>query len=150
MEEVNKSKGGRPTIYSEEMVGFICDKVAMHAMSLRKICEKYPEMPNADTIQCWRWRYPEFSERYLAAKRIQAELMYDDCLEIADDGKNDYMESLSKDEVPIGWKLNGEHVQRSKLRIDTRMRLNARLSQNNNKPLTEGQSEIEKLLNEEQ
>jgi hypothetical protein len=143
-----QKNSGRPSLYSEELGDLICKKIATNAMSLRNICQKYPELPSHDTINEWRWEYPEFSDRYLVAKRTQAELMFDDCLEIADDGTNDWMDSLPKDEQPLGYKLNGEHVQRSKLRIDTRMRLNARLSQNNNKPPDHGQSEIEKLLNE--
>lgn len=139
-------KVGRPSIYSDELSQLICEKIATHAISIRKLCQMYPELPNHDTISVWRWRYPDFSDRYLAAKRSQAELMFDDCLEIADDGKNDWMESISKEDQPIGWRLNGEHVQRSKLRIETRMKLNARLSQNNDKPPPH-QSELEKLLN---
>lgn len=41
-------------------------------------------------------------------------------LEIADDASNDWMERTGKDGESIGWQLNGEHVNRSKLRIDTR------------------------------
>ena len=139
-------KMGRPTIYSEELADFICEKVATHGMSLKQICKMYPEMPNHDTVFVWRWRYPDFSDRYLAAKRTQAELMYEDCIEIADDATNDWMDAIPKEDQPLGWKLNGEHVQRSKLRIDTRMRLNARLSQNNDKK-PDTQSELEKMLN---
>lgn len=144
-----EKNSGRPTLYSEELATLVCKKIATHAISLKKICQLFPELPSYQTINEWRWEYQEFSDRYLVAKRTQAELVYEDCLEIADDGTNDWMETIPKEDQPIGWRLNGEHVQRSKLRIDTRMRLNARLSQNNNKPPQDGQSEIEKLLNEE-
>lgn len=137
--------GGRPVLYSEELVELICKKIATNAMSLQKICKAFPELPSHQTINEWRWQYPGFSDRYISAKKIQAELMFDDCLEIADDATNDWMETIPKEDQPVGWRLNGEHVQRSKLRIDTRMRLNARLSQNINKPL-ENSSEIEKML----
>ncbi|WP_074633943.1 hypothetical protein [Nitrosospira multiformis] len=39
-------------------------------------------------------------------------------LDIADDGSNDWMES--HDPENRGWQFNGEHVQRSRLRVETR------------------------------
>lgn len=59
-------------------------------------------------------------EQYARAKEIQAEGFAEELMDIADDGTNDWMEKLDKDGKPIGWMLNGEHVQRSKLRVDTR------------------------------
>jgi hypothetical protein len=51
----------------------------------------------------------------------------EEALEIADDGSNDWMERRRKDgsteEV-----VNSEHVQRSKLRIETRLKLLAKWS----------------------
>jgi hypothetical protein len=46
--------------------------------------------------------------------------MADDILEIADDGRNDWMEIISKDGDSVGWRVNGEAVQRSKLRVESR------------------------------
>lgn len=141
-----EKNSGRPSLYTDELSNFVCEKIATHAISLRQICSLYPELPSHNTINLWRWNHPEFYDRYLVAKKMQAELLPDDCLEIADNGTNDWMESLSADEQGLGWRLNGEHVQRSKLRIETRMRINARLSQNNDKKI-DHQSELEKLLN---
>jgi len=45
--------------------------------------------------------------------------MADELLEVADDGKNDWMERRD-DEDKASYVLNGEHVQRSRLRVDTR------------------------------
>ena len=44
----------------------------------------------------------------------------EEILEIADDARNDYMEKLDDSGNLLGYTLNGEHVQRSRLRIDTR------------------------------
>lgn len=41
-------------------------------------------------------------------------------MDIADDGSNDWMERFNKDGESIGWVVNGEAVQRSKLRVDAR------------------------------
>jgi hypothetical protein len=44
----------------------------------------------------------------------------DELLEIADDGTNDWMKRFGKDGEDLGWALNGEHIARSRLRVDTR------------------------------
>jgi hypothetical protein len=41
-------------------------------------------------------------------------------LEIADDGTNDYMLSEAEGDGSTAYKLNGENIQRSRLRVDTR------------------------------
>lgn len=58
---------------------------------------------------------------------MQAEGMADEILEIADDGRNDWMEIQNRDGDNIGWKVNGEAVQRSRLRIDARKWLLSKL-----------------------
>jgi hypothetical protein len=40
--------------------------------------------------------------------------MAEDILDIADDGRNDWMRANAADDA--GWVLNGENIQRSKLR----------------------------------
>jgi hypothetical protein len=44
--------------------------------------------------------------------------MADELIDIADDGRNDWMARPGN--ATIGYELNGEHVQRSRLRSDTR------------------------------
>ena len=60
-----------------------------------------------------------FASRYARAREIQAHAIADEFLEIADDGRNDWMEREGKDESG-GWELNGENIQRSRVRLDTR------------------------------
>lgn len=45
-------------------------------------------------------------------------MLFEEILDIADDASNDWMERQS--EKSAGWELNGDHVQRSRLRIDAR------------------------------
>ena len=52
------------------------------------------------------------------SNEAQADALAEETLEIADDGKNDWM--LDNDPDNPGYKLNGEHVQRSRLRVDAR------------------------------
>jgi hypothetical protein len=46
--------------------------------------------------------------------------MEDELLEIADDGRNDWGEKRNDKGEVTGWTVNGEHIQRSRARIDTR------------------------------
>ena len=48
-------------------------------------------------------------------------------LELPHNAQNDWMERLDKDEQGIGWQLNGDHVQRSRLRIEARKWLMGKL-----------------------
>lgn len=122
----DKLKVGRPTLYSKELADLICQRVATCTFGLTRMCELYDELPDKTTINLWRYKYPEFSHQYAQAKLKQADLMAEEILEIADDGKNDWMESFGE-EGEVSYKLNSEHVQRSRLRIDTRKWLASKL-----------------------
>lgn len=81
---------------------------------------------NNITRQCvhqWQSTDPEFSEDLAAARSLGWDALAHECLEIADDGTNDWMETRDHDGEPTGWRFNNEAVLRSKLRIETRMRL---------------------------
>lgn len=111
---------GRPSAYTEAIADAICDALA-DARSLRSICCD-EGMPSQSTV--FRWladeRYANFRERYARAREAQADAIVDEMLDIADDASNDWMERSPDDKRGPGWDLNGEHVQRSKLRIDAR------------------------------
>jgi hypothetical protein len=122
----DKLKAGRPTLYSEELAALICERVATCTYGLARMCDLYDDLPVKSTINLWRYKYPEFSTQYALAKLKQIDLMAEEIIEIADDGSNDWMESFGE-EGEIGYRLNGEHVQRSRLRIDTRKWLASKL-----------------------
>lgn len=122
----DKKKAGRPTLYSKELADLICERTATSTFGLARLCQLHADLPDKATINLWRYKYPEFSTQYAQAKLKQADLMAEELLEIADDGTNDWMESFS-DDNETGYKLNGEHVQRSRLRIDTRKWLASKL-----------------------
>jgi len=111
----------RPSKYSEKLSKEIC-ALLMEGLSLRSICTK-EGMPHQGTVCRWLAdpeKYPAFSEQYARAREIQAELLADEILDIADNASNDYMERLNKDGESAGWQFNGENVQRSKLRVEAR------------------------------
>jgi hypothetical protein len=122
-----KNKGGRPTLYTEELANLICERVATSTLGLARLCAMYDDLPDKTTVNLWRYRYAEFSTQYAQAKLKQADLLAEEMLDIADDGTNDWIESFGQDGEMMGYKLNGEHVQRSRLRIDTRKFLASKL-----------------------
>lgn len=110
--------GGRPTNYSPELAAELCEQLAL-GFSLRTVC-KGDSMPCIATVFNWFRKYPEFLAQYEKAKEEQADALAEEMLDIADDGTNDWMEKQDKDGASIGWQLNGENVQRSRLRLDAR------------------------------
>lgn len=124
MREVKKQeKGGRPNLYSDDLVTIICERIA-NGESLKAICED-DEMPAQSTIFKWLSEKPGFSERYARAREAQADALFDDILSIADDARNDWMERRGEDNA--GWVANGENIRRSQLRIDARKWMAAKL-----------------------
>lgn len=118
-----KLKVGRPTLYSKELANLICERVATHTCGLERLCSMYDDMPSKFTINLWRAQHENFSTLYAQAKLRQADLLAEECLEIADDDSRDVkINPETGDEY-----LNTEFVARSRLRIDTRKWLAAKL-----------------------
>lgn len=113
-----KNPVGRPTDYTSELATQICAEIAL-GYSLRTI-SKAETMPSVVTMFAWLKKYPEFLKQYELSKEEQADALAEEMLDIADDGTNDWMDKLNKDGEVIGEQLNTEHVQRSRLRVDTR------------------------------
>lgn len=110
--------GGRPTDYTPEIAEAICLRLA-EGESLRSICSD-EGMPSKQTALRWLTKHEEFRAQYVRAKEQGAEALAEEMFDIADDGANDWMERHNAEGEAIGWQLNGEHVRRSQLRIDTR------------------------------
>lgn len=100
------NKGGRPSGYNQGMADLICERIA-DGESLRAICVG-DDMPNRSTVFRWLSLEEGFSNQYARAREEQADLLFDETLEIADQYDS------SKDKTDV------EHIQRAKLRIDTR------------------------------
>ena len=117
-------KRGRPSSYSAVRAEAICAEIA-NGKCLREIC-RGDGMPGMTTIFRWLAQHEEFRTMYGAAREAQADYLAEELLEIADDASNDWMQRRREDGTVVTV-LNGEHVQRSRLRIDTRKWLLAKL-----------------------
>lgn len=111
---------GRPYLYSSEFGEAIC-KLLISGISLRKICLD-ERMPNQDTVYSWLAKEPEFSEKYIKAREIQAGNLLDEIPEIADDSSLD--EVFTDEGKRL---LNSEFVQRSRLRVEARLKYAAKI-----------------------
>lgn len=107
---------GRPTLLTPEMADAICNRL-INGESLRSVCRD-EAMPHQATAFRWIASNPKFREQYTRAKAEGCTAVAEHALDIADDGSNDWMES--NDPANPGWRFNGEHVQRSRLRVETR------------------------------
>jgi hypothetical protein len=103
---------GRPPSYSQEKAAAICAQMA-EGRSLVSILDS-DEMPGYSTVMRWLDDYPEFRDKYARAAEQRAERMAEEMLQISDDGKRDFSAGEGGDQ------FNGEHVQRARLRVDTR------------------------------
>lgn len=103
-------------MYAPDVKDAVCEHIAS-GKSIREIA-KLDGMPSMPTVFRWLTEDKLFQEQYARAREAQADTLFEEMLEIADDATNDWMERNGQDNA--GWQLNGEHVQRSKLRIEAR------------------------------
>lgn len=118
---------GRPSKYTVEIAKQMCELLA-DGVPLREICRR-EGFPVWQTVYDWMVKDDAavaagggagLSGAIARAREIGYDAMAEDCLRIADDAANDWMETEH------GQRLNAEHVQRSKLRIETRLKLLAK------------------------
>lgn len=110
--------------FSEAVALEICDRLE-EGETLVEICRD-DHMPNRRTVYKWTEDRPEFGAHFARARAAGYEVWFQECKRIADDGTNDYVEKtrLNGDKFEA---FDAEHVQRSKLRIETRLKLLARV-----------------------
>ena len=108
---------GRHTDYTDEIADQILARLSK-GQSLRSICRD-ERMPPESTVRLWAVENrSDFYPRYEAARNLGLDCIADEVLDIADDGTNDYVESNDPDNP--GYRLNGEHIARSRMRFDAR------------------------------
>jgi hypothetical protein len=119
--------GGVKSSYTDAIARKICAQIA-DGTSLKKICSN-PRMPSLSSIKKWLLQpgFEAFREMYYYSRRVAAELLMDEVIEIADDSADDWIETFDKNGKANGWKPDHEAIQRSRLKIDTRKWLASKL-----------------------
>lgn len=119
-------KAGRPSLYTIELADYICEQIA-DGKSLRSICDA-DGMPNRGTV--FRWLAESeasdkiFSHQYARARQTQADVLFEEILDIADEQvtmvkKNKHQPGAEEgEEVEVVFDPTA--VQRNRLRVDSR------------------------------
>lgn len=118
------AKMGRPTKFTQSLADEICEGITL-GNSIRTVCTP-KHMPAISTFYKWLRLHEDFAKQYARACEERTEAMAEDLLDIADDGTNDWMEVERKDGSTYEI-FNKEAAQRSKLRVDTRKWLMAKM-----------------------
>jgi len=100
-------------LISQAASDYICDQIA-EGRSLRSIL-KDSDMPASSTVFKALAADRGFAERYARAREVQADALFDEILDIADESKNDTFVDADGN-----ISTNQEVVARSRIRIDAR------------------------------
>lgn len=115
-----RPSAGRPSEYSQDLADSLIEWMS-NGKSLRSWCDQ-PGAPAASTIFRWLGDHPDFAHAYARAREAQADAIFDECLDIADDKGEDWIMTAN------GPKFNKEAAQRSRIRVETRLKVAARLN----------------------
>jgi hypothetical protein len=104
-------------VYTDEIAEEICSRLAK-GESLNSICND-EHMPAESTVRLWALEDAHgFTAKYARARELGYLRLADELVDISDDGRNDWMTiRRGKDKVEV---VNREAVERSKLRVETR------------------------------
>lgn len=104
---------GRPSTYKQETAELICKELSK-GRTLKAICRE-EGMPPESTVREWVLDDSHgFAALYARARDFGLDAMADELFDISDDGSNDYIQTED------GEITNHEHINRSRLRVDTR------------------------------
>jgi hypothetical protein len=139
----------------DEMMQEICNNLATSERSLVSILKANHDYPNVTLFWEWLDSNKSFASNYARALSLRADFMADAVMDISDNGANDFTTGRNGEMV-----LDAEHVQRSKLRVDTRKWLMSKfkpkvygdrqiLAGDPDAPLTGNKPDLSNLSNEE-
>jgi len=108
-------------MFDQERAEQVLERLAQ-GETLSQICRDI-KVPRR-TVHNWRRDNPVFEAQFARAKDEGFDAIADDVVVIADDGRNDWM--VANGDEDAGWRYNGEHATRSRLRVETRLKLLAK------------------------
>lgn len=112
-----RPRGGQ-TVYRADIADAVLRMMAC-GMTLNQSCKELKLSPS--TVRLWALDDRDgFAAKYARARDLMLDYWADDLIDICDDGTNDWMERRDADGNVVGWQVNGENIQRSRLRVDTR------------------------------
>jgi hypothetical protein len=124
---IGPAKRGRQTTYTQYMADLICARIA-NGETLSSICLE-DDMPGRRTVTDWLMTRDDFAAQYARARAAQVDFEADEIRDIADESGGDAYIVMTPN-GPVA-KIDGEAIQRAKLRIETRQwraeRLNRRV-----------------------
>jgi hypothetical protein len=114
---------GRPSEFTQDKADYICQELA-EGRSLRSIC-KEDGMPHAGTVCRWLATSTTFREQYAKAREAQADALFEEVLDIADEQCTTVRADKhgTKDDDGNGNTeviFDSVAVQRNRLRVDAR------------------------------
>lgn len=120
-----KKERGRPSTFTRRLADEITRRMSQ-GETLKEICRN-DGMPPESTVRRWALDDREgFYALYARAREMQVERWADELVEIADDGTNDWQER-QVGEGRVETVPDTEHINRSRLRVDTRKWLMSKL-----------------------
>lgn len=130
---ISKSKKAHPAggkgIYDDKLATEFCERMCK-GEAPTQICQD-PRMPSYPTIIRWTLsddpKLEAFRIMYEESKKIMWLYHADQMLDLSDNSANDYMDRYNKFTEETERVFDNENVQRSKLRIDTRKWLLAKM-----------------------
>ncbi|QGZ42706.1 hypothetical protein IP92_05762 [Pseudoduganella flava] len=117
--EAEEKPKGRPSTFTQEIADEIIQRLAK-GEPLEKICRD-EHMPAVRTVNHWREGDAAFKADIARAREEGFDAIAAECLDIADDGRND---KYIDDNGMV--RTDADVIQRSKLRIETRLKLLAK------------------------
>lgn len=124
------TRKGRPSSYTPKAGEELCRRI-VEGETLRQICAD-EHMPDKSTVHRWLLNVADktlddFRDQYARAREAQMDHYADEIIEICDDGSNDWIQRESE-KGRIETVCDHEHVNRSRLRVDTRKWLMSKIA----------------------
>lgn len=116
--------GRPPVVISEEVLNEICLRTS-EGTSLRQL-GRQKDMPSLHAIRKRLVEDSEFAKRYALAREGMYQTWAEEILEISDDGTTDYVTKVGRNGHEYE-AVDQEHIQRSRLRVDSRKWLLSKL-----------------------
>ena len=114
---------GRPTHYNIEIASEICARLSS-GRSLRSVCRD-EDMPSERAVFLWLAKHEDFVQQYARAREAQADALFDEALDIADNPQIGIKTVTKATGVEV---TEADMIDHRRLRVDTRKWLVGKLS----------------------